>query len=178
MSQDHLITTEIKLSQCVRCGSYVFASQVAGLKTAVDPQPLDVAQYRAALIAGRTGYDLIELNGKPWKLHPRTVAHASTGRQILASHACGAHGMDSSAVAEVAPGPTSAPASGSTGPRVPAALSGAQATTQGFGPVSAVTPRPSRALRCATCRRPCTEPGSYVAIESGSFTWAQHVECS
>jgi hypothetical protein len=171
--QDHLQDTEVKLSQCVRCKSYVFACQVSGLKIAVDPVPLaEVENHRAALIAGRQLYGLVEMNGKPWKLKPW---RPDTRLAVLASHACGAHGMDAARVQEVAARPPSAPASVTTVPAARGALSGAQTGAQGFGPASGVTPlRSERPPRCARCSRPC-EQGTYVGIDHPRFKWAEHV---
>lgn len=170
--QDHLQDTEVKLSQCVRCEAYVFACQVSGLKTAVDPVPLDgIESHRAALIAGRTLFGLVEMRGRPWKLKPW---HPTTALPVLGSHACGAHGMDAVSVREAAPVPPSAPVSVPAGPAPSGALPGAQTGVQGFGAVSTVTPRRSeRPPRCARCRRRC-EPGTYVGIDHARFKWAEH----
>lgn len=85
-TQRSLIDTQIKLATCNSCGSYVLA--VAGV--AAEPTPLDAESYRAALIAGRSTYDVITEAGRPWRLRLRTASVSSDACDIVASHPCGA----------------------------------------------------------------------------------------
>lgn len=176
-----LLDTEIKLATCNRCGAYVFAAQVSGLATAADPQPLDVDHYRAALIAGRWTYDVITQAGRPWKLRQRTAGVPTSGCDIVAAHACGAHGMDATSVTEVPQGPLQARVSASGHQDLSCASGAPQTGSQSLLPVSVATPHRSdarsRPMRCATCRRLIGEDEPRWAIEHDTIRWAVHDSC-
>lgn len=86
-----LIDTVIQLKQCGRCKGYVFFCQVSGVKTATDLKPLSVEEYRDAIIAGKSTYDVVRQAGKPWKLKlrlPSSQWPPYAGRSIVAEHPC------------------------------------------------------------------------------------------
>lgn len=178
----NLIDTEIKLGVCNRCKAYVFACQVSGLATAADPQPLDVEQYRAALIAGRRTYDVIRQAGRPVRLRLRTASVPTSGCDIVAAHSCGAHGMDATTVTEVPQGPPGARASG-TGHQGPPCASSTPHTGSSRAAASGAT-RPASdhrwtpgPLRCDTCRNLIADQEPYFGIECGTYRWAVHDSC-
>lgn len=167
-----MMTTPITLSTCGRCGAYVFACQVDGLKTMADPAPLDQAGYLAALVAGLRVFDLIEAAGRPQKLRTRSGAsqppighgqgsteplaysYGTLSGHILAEHGCGASALDA-AKAEVVPvGPPRAPATpgasrgGHRRQTAPASAQASMPLPQGSGaaaPSSTTPPSPSAA---------------------------------
>ena len=88
---DHLIDTTPKLAECPRCGAYVLLATVSGLRTAVDPAPLDRNAFIGALLDGKRTYDLQRTAGKPSKLVDRFPGAPPFGtRETLAEHGCGA----------------------------------------------------------------------------------------
>lgn len=167
----HLIDTEIKLATCNRCGSYVFACRVSGVATAADPEPLDVEGYRAALIAGRRVYDVITQEaGRPWKLAARTAAVSATPRVIIAAHACGALGLDSTSVTEVAAVPRPAPASAMAGSAGALAALGASEAAPSATPL-----RSEPAAVCGRCGVVITGDAPRWSVVWGSrVVWAEH----
>lgn len=160
------------------------AATVSGCATAADPEPLGVEAYRAALIAGRTTYDVITQAGRPWKLRTRVPSVPTSGYAIVAGHACGAAGRDATDVTELPedPRPARVSATGHQGP--PCAFSQPQTgeqTPKRLAPASAVTHRRSdpsdRPHRCGTCRK-LIKPGEpYWAIDHERLHWAQHDVC-
>ncbi|WP_055563633.1 hypothetical protein [Streptomyces atriruber] len=78
--------TKIELATCNSCGGYVMATAEA----VADTQPLDAESYRAALIAGRSAYDVIAEAGRPRHLRLRTASVSGIACVTVASHSCGA----------------------------------------------------------------------------------------
>lgn len=152
---DRFTDTKIELATCNSCGCYVLAAQVQGQPTAADTQPLDGESYRAALIAGRSTYDVIAEAGRPRLLRLRTASVSGTACDIVASHPCAA-GVS----------PLGAPS-------VP------QAGLESLGPITAVAPPPSRswAHRCSACRRLIADGESFAAIDHERYHWAVHDVC-
>lgn len=148
--------TKIELATCNSCGCYVLAARVQGRPVAADTQPLDAESYRAALIAGRSTYDVIAEAGRPRQLRLRTASVSGTACDIVASHPCaaGVTGLG---------GPSAAP----------------QAGLESLGPATAVPPPPSRswAHRCSACRRLIADGESFSAIDHERFHWAVHDVC-
>lgn len=160
------------------------AATVSGCATAADPEPLDVDAYRAALIAGRTTYDVITQAGRPWKLRTRVASVPTSGYAIVAAHSCGAAGRDATTVTELPEDPRQARASATGHQDPPCAFSQphtGEQTPQRPGPANAATPRrsdPSRwTHRCRTCRKPIRPGEPYWAIDHERLHWAQHDEC-
>ncbi|WP_030777302.1 hypothetical protein [Streptomyces sp. NRRL S-920] len=145
----------------------MLAAQVSGLATAADPIPLDAESYRAALIAARWTYDVITQAGRPWRLRLRTAAVSATPCDIVASHACGAHGQDATAVTEVGVAPPRARGSAVGHPDAPCV-----SATPAARPRSRSWPH-----RCRTCRRLIEDGEPYMAIDHDSFHWAVHDVC-
>lgn len=82
----HLITTTPSLTACHRCRLPLLAATVGGLDRHIDPQPLQQAGELAALLAGRTTYDL-----RGELLIRRTRWRIAGGRRdlpVLAEHYC------------------------------------------------------------------------------------------
>lgn len=100
----HIIDTKIKIATCNRCKSYVFACEVAGLRTMADPKPVvDLAEARDALIAKRGLYKVLYVAGKPTKLQTVTRDIPAHLGGIVAGHDCGS--KNSSAIEVPPPGP-------------------------------------------------------------------------
>jgi hypothetical protein len=159
----------------------VLAAQVSGCATAADPEPLDVDAYRAALIAGRTTYDVITRAGRPWKLRTRGPSVTASRDAIVAAHACGAAGRDAADVTELPEDPRQARASG-TGRQGPRSAFAQPRTGYDLrNPASAATQRRSdlsdRPHRCQTCRRLIGPDEPFWAIDHERQRWAQHDEC-
>lgn len=154
----HLINTKIKLSTCNRCGTYVLAAMVGGVRCAADPAPLSRQEVVIDLQAGRRPYKLVEQCGKPWRLDFATVDTLAGSAKHLRAHGCGCAAMDATAFEEGPVDPHQAPVrhgSPRDGSRPPHALAGAQTATQGLEAVSTAShPRSDeslRAIRCAEC---------------------------
>lgn len=143
--------TKIELATCDGCGAYVLAT--AGV--AADPTPLDAESYRAALIAGRSTYDVIAEAGRPRLLRLRTASVSGVACDIVASHPCGA------AVTPLG------------GPSAP------QAGLESLGPVTVVASPPSKSWphRCSACRRLIADGEPFAAIDHERFHWAVHDVC-
>lgn len=148
---------------------------------AADPEPLDAAQQRDALIAGRWTYDVLTQSGRPWKLRARHPSVPTTAHEVVATHACGAAGRDATDVTELPEDPRSArvSASGHQDPR--SVFAQPQTGHDPRNPASAATQRRSdpsdRAHRCTSCRK-LIQPGElYVAIDHALLHWAQHDVC-
>src|SRR5438046_2334068 len=97
-----MLDTEIKLAQCSRCQSYVWACNSAGVRVAVDPNPImNGAEVYAFLGYGRSIYEVIYKVSKPhhlrWLGAPGT-SWEPNGRILVASHGCGAAATDAVAV--------------------------------------------------------------------------------
>lgn len=106
MSRAGPIDTQPVVATCNRCGKYVFACTVSGLKVAADIAPVDRDGYVAALVARRGTYNQVDQGGRPWRLQRRTAANSWPpwgGRKVLAEHACGAMGQDSAEVSVIPP---------------------------------------------------------------------------
>lgn len=147
----------MELGRCVRCQTYVLIALVDGLRVSADTDPLDDEQYRAALVAGLTTYDVIP----PGRLRVRSPALPGRPGPILAAHPCGtsAHRVRMTAVPHPDP-VTSATAVPGSGPVV-------------MKPVAPpAIPRRSE-YRCGWCGGVIT--GAAWAIEHGRRTvWAAH----
>jgi hypothetical protein len=174
---EFLKDTPCKLATCPRCKAYVLAAQQGGLKVAADMAPLSMDEYRAALIAGRPTYDLLEQGGRPHKLRARTLSTPPGTHKILAGHGCGAHGMDAVQFEEVVQGPPQAPVTrgGNEGglhpQRVPAGAQGSSSAPQGTrwrtaprSPATPANPRRSRNERQWLYRR-CENCGEQMGYE-------------
>jgi ferredoxin len=179
----HLITTDIKLSTCVRCGTYLFACTVDGLKVTADPAPLTVDAYREALLAGLRTFDLLMQGGRPWRLVARGPSSKAPGeRDILGAHACGAHPMDAAKVEEVPQNPPAAPVTryklvdGRHHRNAPAAASqGRQSPSPVIPAGYANRPRSEpRPFRCQRCRKLIAKGHAWWSIEHPTFRWAVH----
>lgn len=85
----HFITTEPSLITC-RCGQPILAATVGGLDKHIDPTPLTEAGELAALLTGRSTYDLA--GARRDHLIRRDIHRIHAGRQhpVLAEHRCGA----------------------------------------------------------------------------------------
>lgn len=166
-----------------------------------DPAPLDQQGYVAALLAGRTTYDLMEQAGRPHKLFTRSQSSRAPDwspeavrRPILASHACGTRGINSAKVEATPVGPPSAPVTpgGSMGgPHPVAARAGAlnpgQTTVNRLRrnlALHATSPRsepvPDTELvmpRCGACKRRIRKGQPYWGIHHVKWVYAEHEEC-
>lgn len=203
MTEIRPISTVLRLGTCNRCSGYVLTCQTDGLKTAVDPAPLDGNEaYIAALVAGKGVYDLVEQAGRPHKLIPRTPrspappwspwavseAHSASrggprplsGRPILVEHGCGAHGMDASKVEVTPVGPPQAPVTpgrGSTGHLRPPVPAEAGRRAHSPFPAGHATPRPSEhpgQPACERCGYRIAEAELFIGIHCGTWIWAEH----
>lgn len=85
-----MITTRPELGTCGQCGAYVLGAHIAGVRVAVDMQPLDLDGYRAALLGGRSVYVLRQdVSGAAGSLDfDSPVVGPQTPR--LAAHGCNA----------------------------------------------------------------------------------------
>jgi hypothetical protein len=159
----------------------VLAANVSGLATAADPAPLGVDDYRAALIAGRSTFDVITQAGRPWKLRQRIASVPTSGLAIVAAHDCGAGGRDATTVTELAAVPRPAPVSASGHPDPLSASEIPQATAQGLSPANAAINHRSDpddwAHRCQICRQLIGPGEPYWAIDHATVHWAQHDDC-
>lgn len=155
----HLIDTKIKLATCNRCGAYVLAAMVGGVRCAADPTPLDVQDRVRALVGGVKLYKLVVQAGRPWRLDFATVDTLRGSAGHLRAHGCGCAAMDATAFDGDPVDPPQAPARhGRTadGFRLPLAHVGAsQKVLEGPEAASTANRRPSelRAIRCAECRK-------------------------
>lgn len=174
MSARHLRDTTIKLSTCTRCGTYVFACEVGGFKTAVNPAPVSLDAYRAALVAGERLYRVQTVAGAPWKLHRAVEWYDG----LVAEHACGTRAMNVAKV-EVAPVGPQKPSVTSGGLRggcpPPRAPAGPQTALQRFH-ATPVSPRRSSegVWRCDRCRRIIGPHEMRWSVEVGPYRWAVH----
>lgn len=173
------IDTIIKLRQCPRCKAYVFVCMVSGIKTAADPKPLNVDEYRAALIAGRMTYDQLDQAGRPWKLQGRTAASQwppFKDRKIVAEHGC-TKAMNM-AEAEFIDIPRSTPASGTGAAGVTPTHSVYSSEPRILGTVAAhVThhrSRPYIQAKCDRCKLSIGHDWNFWGIQRGDH-WI-HVE--
>lgn len=86
----HLITTTATPTRCPRCQAPVLAGHAEGVPARVDPTPLDEHGEAAALLDGRTTYNLlVELTGRRY-LVPRTSIEIAAPRRcdVVADHQC------------------------------------------------------------------------------------------
>lgn len=88
MSQ-HLITTPARAATCNACGSTVIHAVTGGLTTITDTTPLSVNEEIAAILAGRSTFDL-QTAGNQLYLEWRDVTRIRAGRNypVLAIHGC------------------------------------------------------------------------------------------
>jgi hypothetical protein len=184
-----MLDTEIKLAQCSRCQSYVWACNSAGVRVAVDPNPImNGAEVYAFLGYGRSIYEVIYKVSKPhhlrWLGAPGT-SWEPNGRILVASHGCGAAATDAVAVEVPLQGPQKAPVQPgrpSDGfPHRPALESGSRGRTRRPSRVaySATPQSPAqratlRRFKCDTCGGLIGDDEAFVAIEHYRYTWAVH----
>lgn len=180
--------TPIKLGKCVRCGAYVFAADVSGLRVMADPEPLDADGVRTALVGRRDVFRVQTVAGRPHKLLAAQEAHyAKIGEhQWVGGHGCGVSGRDAARVEDVPIPPPSALATHGARkgglPRqshpAPAATSvSSSATTKASrSPAKPVT-APLSDSPCWECGGDVTEP-PYVGVEyDGTWWYLRHDEC-
>jgi len=87
----HLITTAATLTRCPRCGVWTLTGHAEGEPARADPLPLDEHGEYAALMAGRTTYNLhVEITGRRY-LTPRTSIEIAAPRRcvVVTAHRCG-----------------------------------------------------------------------------------------
>jgi hypothetical protein len=158
---------------------------VSGIKTAADPKPLDVDEYRAALIAGRMTYDQLDQAGRPWKLQGRTAASQwppFKGRKIVAEHGC-TKAMNM-AEAEFIDIPRSTPASGTgeAGVTTGQYASTSMPTTLGTVAVNVIhhRSRPYVQAKCDRCKLSIGYDWNYWGFQRGDYwIYVEHgYECS
>lgn len=124
---------------------YVLAGQVSGLRAAVDLTVLDAEALRAALVAGKRVFRMLEQAGRPWKL--QDVSRDSGLTNLVAEHGCAVRSVRPVEFQEVPQGPQSAPATpGSSLDGFPhrAAPAEPQGPTQGLSAVAPVNHPRSR----------------------------------
>jgi hypothetical protein len=181
---NQLIDTVVQLRQCPRCKAYVFVCMVSGIKTAADPKPLNVEEYRAALISGRMTYDQLDQAGRPWKLQGRTAASQwppFKGRKIVAEHGC-TKAMNM-AEAEFIDIPRSTPASGIGAAGVTTGQYASTSTQTTLGTVAVnVIPHRSRTylqVKCDRCKLSIGHDWNFWGIQRGEeWVHAEHgYEC-
>lgn len=148
----------MELGRCVRCQTYVLTALVDGLRVSADTDPLGDEQYRAALVAGLTTYDVIA----PGRLRVRSPALPGRSGPILAAHPCGtsAYRVRTTAVPHPAPvtSATAVPGSG------PVAMT----------PVALPATLPRSEYRCSRCGGGVIT-GAVWAVEHGRrVVWAAH----
>jgi len=176
----HLIDTVIQLRQCPRCKAYVFVCMVSGVKTAADPKPLSVEEYRAALIAGRMTYDQLDQAGRPWKLQSRSAASQwppFKGRSVVAEHGC-TKAMNMGEV-EFTAIPHSTPVSDTGAAGVTTGQSAMSSERRTLGTVAAhVTHHRSRPYikeKCEVCHKEIGTDIRMVGVQIGDeWVWIQH----
>ncbi|MFP3968615.1 hypothetical protein SMC26_40395 [Actinomadura fulvescens] len=85
------VDTTVRPHRCPRCGAAIlrgYDAEIAAILAVVDPLPIeDQADELAAILAGRTTYDLIGMRDKA--LNPRDEYRIAHRRHtILAAHRC------------------------------------------------------------------------------------------
>lgn len=87
----HLVTRPAALAECRRCGAATITAMVDGLLTAVDTQPLSISAEIAAIMAGKTTFNLM-VTGQRIYLEWRSVTRIRAGRDhpVVARHPCAA----------------------------------------------------------------------------------------
>lgn len=184
----HIIDTQIKLAKCVRCGAYVFACDVAGLRVMADPEPLDADGVRAALCASLDVWRVLTVAGRPHKLQKPSLGALSALDQhtLIAGHGCGVSGRDAARVEDV-PVPKAsasvthgAPQAGH--PRqshpAPAVMSASsKAMTKDYPSVARHATPPLSDSPCWECGGDVTEE-PYVGLSwDGTWEYLRHDEC-
>lgn len=109
MSAQHLADKPLKLATCPRCKAYVLAGQLSGLRVAVDPAPVTGDAFRAALLAGKRVYRLIQHSGRPHSLADVMMGSSLHAQTIMVEHPCAVRSARPVVYEEVAVGPQSAP---------------------------------------------------------------------
>lgn len=180
----HLIDTTPKLVTCTRCGAYVFACQVGGLKVAADLRPLDVEAYRAAIIAGKATYDQVDQAGRPHKLQARTASSSwppYAGRNVLADHMCGTRAMNVTAVETTDIPPPQPRAVGTAQHGVTQESSASNDSVKSFQALAASPVIPHRSKRewvtksCDTCKVTIGDDYRFCGVKQGKYwLWVQH----
>jgi hypothetical protein len=87
----YLITTQATPHRCPRCNAWTLTGHAEGVLAHVDPIPLDAHGELAALMDGRTTYNLhAELTGRQY-LAQRTAIEIAAPRRcvVLTAHRCG-----------------------------------------------------------------------------------------
>lgn len=84
--RDHLITTAPSLIKCPRCHRPVLAATVGGIDRHVDTATLNPTGELAALLAGRSSF---ELHGEVLvRRGPEKIRAGHPGAPVLADHSC------------------------------------------------------------------------------------------
>ena len=109
MSSQHLADKPLKLATCPRCGAYVLAGQLSGLRVAVEPVPASMEAYRAALLDSRKGYRLIDHSCKPHALAEIMRGRPLDEQKIMLEHPCAVRSARPVVYQEVVSGPPLAP---------------------------------------------------------------------
>lgn len=170
----HLIDTKIKLATCNRCGAYVLAAMVGGVRCAADPQPLSVPECTTALIGGVRLYKLVEQAGRPWRLDYASVDTLRGPATHLRAHGCGCAAMDATAFDGGPVDPPQAPARHgrpADGFRLPLVHVGAEEHSDHANTASHHRSE-LRAIRCAECRKliPRDDPNRFQVEVPNPYT--------
>jgi hypothetical protein len=99
----------LKLAVCPRCRAYVLAGQVSGLRTGVDPAPASMEALRAALLAGKRAFRLLERAGRPHALQDLRGDLLDAGVKIMTEHGCSVRSARPVVFEEVPENPPQAP---------------------------------------------------------------------
>jgi hypothetical protein len=86
---DHLITRPARIINCPRCGALALTAVTGGLTTVTSIEPLSIDQEIAALLTGRTTFDM-QIRGTHIYLEWRDVTRIQAGREypVVAIHQC------------------------------------------------------------------------------------------
>jgi hypothetical protein len=81
-----LISTPAKPTECPQCRAQILAGYDTGLRTHVDPRPVDQAAELAALLAGLRTYAMV--GGELAYRSAFLIRHGQVGRGIHVEHRC------------------------------------------------------------------------------------------